>query len=78
MDFKGSVQKRKLRKGSRGYQGEKRGDDNGEVMEPIWLHMGGNYGTEEVYEDRDVSTPGASSNAHQGSIELPKGPMTRA
>ena len=34
MDSKGSVQKRKLRKGSRGYQGEKRGDEKGEVMEP--------------------------------------------
>ncbi|KAH1107801.1 hypothetical protein J1N35_011569, partial [Gossypium stocksii] len=29
-------------------------------------------------EVHDVSTPGASSNAILDSIELPKGPMTRA
>ena len=33
VDSKGSVQERKLRKGSRGYQGEKRGDEKGEMME---------------------------------------------
>ena len=36
VDSKGSVQERKLRKGSRGYQGEKQGDEKGEVMEPNW------------------------------------------
>ena len=34
IDSKGSVQKRKLRKGSKGYQREKRGDKKGEEMEP--------------------------------------------
>ena len=44
MDSKGSVQKRKLRKRSRGYQGEKRGDEKGEVMEPNGESGMGKYG----------------------------------